>query len=353
MSLVPTSFEHLPEIVHALLPELRGQEWPPEAHADCSNCKMASGEYGPWSFDREMRCCTAQPSLANWLVGRALRRGGTGRDVLMKRLLDPQGVSAWGIDPQPHLDRKFADDAAIGFGRDTGLRCPYWVPGPLSCGIWHDRASTCRTWYCKHEDGISGAVAWARMHDALFEVESRLALWAINRGDPPDDGAPRHLWVMWFEKTAELVDRARPEDVKNIAGGLVRWRQEVVHMVDVRKLVRHRGVPPVLVPSVSELVRLADGQVLITGYSSFDAVKTSALVFELLAKLDGRPWREVVAEVRADLEARGVDVSWLTDALIQDLHRVAAVRDPGGADDLPYHVDTADAERWARARSRE
>jgi hypothetical protein len=343
-----TAFDYLPAIVHTLLPEIDALEWPVETHADCANCPMASGKFGHWSFQAVVRCCTAQPSMANWLVGRALRRGGVGRELLMKRMEDPAGVSAWGIDPQPELDQKYIEEAAVTFGRDNGLRCPYWVEGPLSCGVWQDRSSTCRTWHCKHEEGIAGAVAWARMHDALFEVESRLALWAINRGDPPDDGARPAAWAKWFERCAELVDLARPEDVVNIAGGMQRWRGEVVQFVDVKQLRRKRGVPDVLVPAISEMTELG-GDVLLTGYSSFDAIRVTKDVFELLSRLDGRPWREVLDETRAALEARGADVTWATEDLVRDLHRVCALRDPAGTDDLPYSVDMVDMQRWARA----
>lgn len=336
-------FDHLPPAIRTLLPEIETLDWPAETHADCSRCPMADGRFGPWGFTAETRCCTAQPSLANFLVGRALGRGEPGRARILARMADSGGVSAWGIDPQPELDRRYRESIATAFGRDGTLRCPYYVGGEHTCGIWHDRSATCRTWFCKHEDGLAGAVAWSRMSLVLFEVESRLAVWAIGQGDAPDDDAPVAVMAAWFERAAAIVDAATAADLAPLAtAGLARYRREVGQFVDAR-LLRRRPMVDVLVPAVTEMVRLG-GDVLLTGYSSFDAVRAPAAVFELLARLDGRPWRTALAEARsATGEAR------LDEALVRELHRVMALRDPAGGDDLPYAVEMADMDRWSRA----
>lgn len=344
-------FAHLPAAVRQLLPEIETLEWPHEPRADCGHCPMIGGDLGPWGFNPETRCCTAQPPLANFLAGRALRRGDPGRRLILARLEDPGGVSAWGIDPQPEIDRRYKDTLAHAFGRDRDLRCPYWVGGELTCGIWHDRSSTCRTWFCKHEDGMAGAVAWSRMQLVMHEVESRLAVWAIAQGDPPSGTATPARWARWFEEAAARVESAPSAQIATLAtDGLARYRGEVGTFVEVRRLRRLRTLPEVLVASVSEMTRVEPDHVLLTGYSSFDAIRVPKAVFQLLGRLDGkRPWREALADARAVLIARGATVDWLDEGLVRELHRVSALRDPGGGDDLPFRVELPDMDQWSQA----
>lgn len=333
-------WDGLPAALRALVPELDTLPWRAEPRADCARCPMTDGRFGPWSFTEDTRCCTAQPPLPNFLAGRALRRGGQSREVVLARIAARDGVSAWGIDPADAELARHETEGAERFGRDPTLRCPYWVGGAESCGIWHDRTSTCRTWFCKHEEGLAGAVAWSRVHQVVGNVESHLAIWAIERGDPPGDGAEVAAWAAWFERAAALVDAARPADLAPLATpGLRRYRAELGGFVAARRL-RRLPLPDVLVPSVTETARVGD-DVLVTGYSSFDAVRAPASVFALLAALDGtRRWRDVLAEL-ADPR--------LDAALVRELHRVMALRDPSGADDLPYDVEMADRDRWSRA----
>jgi hypothetical protein len=345
-----TAFDHLPDAIRVLIPELTSLDWPAEVHADCERCPMV-GDHAPhpWSFNAETRCCTAHPELANFLVGRALRRGDPGRTKLLDRLRDLDGVSAWGIDPQPWRRELLRDRSAEMFGRDLELRCPYWIGGDHSCGIWHDRSGICRTWYCRHEDGVAGAVSWQRMQGLMFEVESRLAVWAIEHGDPPDEPATAADYAAWFERAAVMVSNAPAAQIAPLATEVMRSRRDEIRtFVDIRQVRRRRGMARVLVPSVSDLTRTDDGDALITGYSSFDAVRAPAAVFELLSRLDGkRTWKKALAEAR---EATGEPR--LDEALVASLHRVGAVRDPKGRDDLPYSVDLIEEYMWSRARGR-
>jgi hypothetical protein len=351
LSDAPGAFAHLPAAVRQLLPEIETLDWPREVHADCDACPMIGGEFGPWGFSPETRCCTAQPALANFLAGRALRRGGIGRERVLARLADPGGVTPWGIDAPPEFDRRYVATLSHAFGRDRELRCPFWVGGDHTCGIWHDRSAVCRTWYCKHEDGAAGAVAWSRMQLVMSDVESRLAVWAIAQGDPPEGRASPARWARWFEEAAALVDAAPPEEIATLAtDGLARYRREVGEFVAVRRLRRARVLADVLVPSLTETGRADHDHVLLTGYSSFDAVRAPKGVFELLSRLDGtRTWRAALDEARAALAARGAPIAWLDEGLVRELHRVSALRDPAGTDDLPYQIDVPDQGRWSQA----
>ncbi|MCA9679100.1 MAG: hypothetical protein KC464_28990, partial [Myxococcales bacterium] len=193
-------FAHLPEAVRARLPALDDPAWQGEARADCARCPMAAaGGPHPWAFSPETRCCTAHPSLANFLVGRALGRAGPGPALIRARLADPDGVTAFGIEPSAARERRYRDTIDVAFGRDVTLRCPYWVGGDHSCGVWHDRGATCRAWFCKHDHGLVGAVAWSRASFLVSELEGRIARWCVGAGGAPADPADAAAWIAWYQ----------------------------------------------------------------------------------------------------------------------------------------------------------
>ncbi len=342
---------HLPAALRAAVPEL-GVEVAGEARADCARCPMTSeAAPHPWAFSAEVRCCTAHPSLANWLVGRALRRPGPGRDALCARLTEPAGVDALGIDAPPALTARYRATVDVAFGRDATLRCPYWIGGEHSCGVWHDRSATCRAWFCKHERGLGGAVVWSRASFLVSDLEQRLARWCadgVGRAAPAP-GAPLADWIGWFEACADRAAALDDAIAATLVAGVAPARTE---LVQIRGGVQARRRAPgdVLVPAVSEWTRV-DGDVLLAGYSTFDAARAPGTIFELLSRLDGRPWRDALAAARAAVAADGGEPARLDDALVVALHRIGALRDPAGADDLPFAVELVGMERWTRAAS--
>ena len=348
-----TVLDHLPAAVRALAPEL-DDGWPAEARADCARCPMAALDGAappPWSFSPEVRCCTAHPSLANFLVGRALGRGGSSRGAIERRLADPGGVTAWGIDPPPGYDARYRATVDAGFGRDLSLRCPFWVGGEASCGVWHDRSSTCRAWSCRHDAGQLGAVGWSRASFLGSALESGVAGVLVARGIAagrvPEAGpGARAAWPAWFAWCTDEALRLEPGDLAPLAAALAPRRADLVPLRRAR-----RPLPDVLEPAVSESVAIAaaggapGGDVLLTGYSSFDAVRAPRAVFVLLAGLDGKtPWRDALAAARAELG----DPAWLDEALVRELYRVGAVRDAAGPEHPDLDVVAATAARWTR-----
>ena len=95
----------------------------------------------------------------------------------------------------------------------------------------------------------------------------------------------------------------------------------------IKKLrIYKAAVADVLVPAVSKVERHGD-RVLVAGYSTFDAVSAPPSVFALFNRLDGAtPWRTALAEL-ADPA--------LDEALVLELRRAGALRDPAGSDDPP------------------
>jgi hypothetical protein len=304
-----------------LVPEL--DNWTGEPRADCARCPMAAmgpGVPPEWSFAHEVRCCTAHPNLANFLVGRAVRRGDPGRALVVRRLAEPEGVSARGVWWPEAYERRYRERIdAGGFGNDLALRCPYHVGAEEGCGIWQDRNAMCRAWYCKHERGHDGGITWHRADVLVTAIEERLADLLVARGAPPAAPASIDAWLAWFAWCADEVDRLAPADVAPILP-----RDVGEHRAELVQLRRRGGapLPDVVVPAITDLTTVGD-EVLVSGYSSFDAVRAPHALFSLIAKLDGRtPWRAALAAARAELRAP----AWLDEALVRELYRVGAVR---------------------------
>ena len=152
----------LPPLYAAWMEELLTGPLPIEEHATCSDCAMtmpAGGASGEGSFDSATKCCTYQPRLPNFLLGRILGGPrGPGRTSVEKRIAAQLGVTPLGIARPPVYGAIFGAAMPGGFGRTPSLLCPHYVDeGGGLCGIWQNRNATCSTWYCKHVRGSVGA----------------------------------------------------------------------------------------------------------------------------------------------------------------------------------------------------
>lgn len=328
-------FAQLPAAVRARLGDL-AEGWPDEHRSTCGACPLVvEGEAGvpyPFSMAREARCCTAQPNLANFLAGRA---GDT--PLVRARLANRDGVSAWGIRAVTGYDDAFPTRAKQGFGRDVGMRCPFWVGGEHACGVWEGRSARCRAFFCRHDRGLAGALSWSQAAGLGVAIEAAIAEHLVATLDPPADDARDDELLGWYARCATAADqlddaaalaivRAVPPPVADAAPDRI---VESPRGKLIAKLRVHRvAIADVLVPAVSAVERHGD-RVLVAGYSTFDAVSAPPSVFALLARLDGAtPWRTALAEL-AKPE--------LDEALVHELRRAGALRDPAGSDDPPEH----------------
>lgn len=314
---------HLHPVFVALLPELGKLELEPEARADCTSCVMLPERFGstahhPWAFNPITRCCTYHPELPNFLVGRALQRGGQGADRIRERLLDVSGVSAWGIMPSDGF-RASRAASTVGFGRDPAMRCPFWVGGTHTCGVWHDRNAVCRTWFCKHGQGVVALARWTALRKALTLMERRLAELCVQAGEPPDGADGPEAWEAWFVACAERVDSLSTEEL-----GALRTAElhEVKRQLMACMNVPAPYLPDVVVPVIRRYVTTPAGLGL-EGYSSYDGIEVDPRIVHFFAALDGQQsWRQALEHTR---DACGNTVD---EALVRELHRVDILQSP-------------------------
>lgn len=308
----------MPAALLARVPELLSLEARAggnEPRADCSRCVMVPARIeddpgGSWAFAGDLRCCTHHPALPNYLAGHALRRGGASAERVRARLEDRAGVSAWGIRPPRPPVRPIELEQR--FGRDPELRCPFWVGGALACGIWPERTGSCRTWFCKHEDGLAGAERWWRMGDVLGALEARLGDFCAAQGIPPSGDAPIDALLDWYVWCAGRVDRFDAGDAERVdLEGLEAPRRDLVQL----RARAPRTMPAVLVPAVSDLREDARG-VRIAGYSTYDAILAPHAALAFLSRLDGaRTWREALADTGPPMD----------EGLVRELFRIGAI----------------------------
>ena len=309
---MPLLGDSLPDYALRLLPELATVEVPLEERATCASCSMAPENRPerdhPGSFTAPARCCTYVPTIANFMVGRILRRGDRGAERMLARLRRTRdGISADAVSSR-EADQKLYVENSGKFGQLEELTCPYWAGGELACSIWPERNSVCRTWHCRFVTGEQGHRRWGLLRDVLGEVERKVAAWCTRTGTPPGEDDDIDAWILWYLQCAWRVDAADPETL----------RAELTPALP--RALATLAVPPapievadILMSSVSSW-RVRPDAVELYGYSSLDAFVAPPWIFAFLSRLDGRtPWRAAADDLRA---ATGEE---MTPALIRDM----------------------------------
>lgn len=297
------SADSLPEPLLRLVPEVEGVVWPSELRATCGACPLLDDPRE--RFSPETRCCTYHPRLWNWQVGRALRRDDAGAALVRARIEAGGGVDATGVAPPAGWRERYFSPR-MGFGRDVAMRCPYWVGGAESCGIWRDRNATCRTWFCRHDDGPAGQRLWSALRAALDRAEASLGERCLRELTPPRAGDAA-VWAGWFVACAAHVDSLGDIEPPE---GLHELRAAIRAAADRRDV----PVPACPMPAVRD--QDADGShLLLFGYSRYDPFPAPPGVVELLVRLDGHtPWQAALAGAEAVVGPLG-------DGLVERLWR--------------------------------
>jgi hypothetical protein len=263
------SADALADSLVRLVPEVDGVVWPTEPRASCGACPLL---HDPRErFSPETRCCTYHPRLWNWQVGRALRRDDAGAALLRARIAAGGGVDATGVAPPAGWRERYFSPH-MGFGRDVSMRCPYWVGGAESCGIWRDRNATCRTWFCRHEEGFVGRDAWLALRDALDAAEHDLAAAAIDAGEAPWPWAPIERFEAWYAWCAAWVDGLDEAALRAAVSPKVAGFRVVIA---TRVAARDRALPKRLACQ-SHRVAPRPGGAALSADSSWDPVEVGA-----------------------------------------------------------------------------
>jgi hypothetical protein len=315
-----------------------------EPRATCSKCAMANWPGQPpleRTFDANVKCCSYQPDVPSFLVGRILADdnplGAGARSVIRQRIADRVGVTPLGIAMDPTY-RAVYENAPSAFGKAMPLRCPYYVDqdGGL-CGIWQHRESVCTTWFCKFERGAYGRIFWRVINSLLRMIEVSLRLWVMREvglsedaqvdlwtrleyergGRPPldehamknttDPDRYRKDWANflgreeeYFAKCAEKVQALTSDDILRIGGAVV---QSAIHTARfaVEKL-KNLGIPERSVPGPMAYFQIRKpGEVRVRHQGlPFDWYDIPESVATNLPRFERGPVREVLAALQAE-----------------------------------------------------
>lgn len=316
--------EQLGVVFSSVIPELEGWRFEAESFATCSDCAMRPQQPDQvlpehrLVFTAEARCCTYHPDLPNFLVGRALRRGGMGAAKIHARLEHPETRFATGIVRPPEIAEQYLELDKTSFGNRADLTCPYWVSGEHNCSIYADRNAVCRTWHCKSVDGARGHAAWTALRWLLLELESELAK-IVTVPDPPPREASVETWVEWYIACAKRVDDLDIETLKTLRSPKL---EQLIAEVARTVSVRGARLPEVVAPSVAQWFIEPD-LVAMTAWSGYDLVDMPSWIFELLSRMDGtKTWREAKTETETAIGTT------ITDDLIHTLHRRGLLSTP-------------------------
>jgi len=334
----------LPPLYARWMGALLGDPVPPETRATCEDCAMcapAGVTSDPKSlyFSPRVKCCSYQPKLPNFLVGRILDDHdfsfSAGRSTLEQRIDAGVGVSPLGLDQTPTYSLLYKHGLA-GFGRAESLRCPHYLDeGGGRCGIWRHRNGVCTTWFCKHERGGVGLDFWSRVRDFLMAIERDLAAWCVTELDlgpealsalfltrrkpnerelmtladlegVKDPNVARQLWGGWLGRERDFYiecgRRVSPltwKDVEDIASPEVRARARIVKRAF--ESLTSRELPERLTAGSFQTISSSREGVQVVGYSGSDPLELTPEVLEILPYFDGRPIEEVLKTIRKEL----------------------------------------------------
>jgi len=277
-------------------------EMPDEIRTTCADCPMAPPA-GPShserpAFSAPARCCTYHPRLANFLVGRVLRRGDRGTRAMRRRIEAGQGLEPRGVVAPDAVYEEYGRRANDEYGCFEELTCPYWAPGTENCTIHVDRGAVCRTWHCRVEDGRLGNAAWQALRELLLVLEICVVELCLESVTAPESTADASEWIAYYIACSDAVDAAGQDHL-----GSLRDDRITAHLRALAEAIDalHPDLPDVLMASVGGWFSEGD-QMFMSAHSSFDLTATPGWIFEFLSRLDGeRPWSEAIAETESVL----------------------------------------------------
>jgi Fe-S-cluster containining protein len=157
----------LPEIYRKLLPKELLKAEIHETKATCGSCNWSA-------YQPNLKCCTYEPYLPNFLVGSLFESAATAplalqalRTKIEKRQFSlPIGMTA-SVRYQVEFNQRDEKD----FGNRADWLCPYYNQAQQNCGIWKNRGAVCTTFFCQSSYDVMGQEFWKQMNDYLTYVE--------------------------------------------------------------------------------------------------------------------------------------------------------------------------------------
>jgi hypothetical protein len=146
-----------------------------ETKMNCENCSMSRPQHrGRYPYQKDLKCCTFQPFLPNFLVGKILQSQLPSADVVKHKILNDDFALPIGIIPSFSFQKQFNNKSLGEFGNRADWLCPYYNPTQQNCGIWQYRGTVCTSFVCKSSYGAKGLKFWESLSNYLHYVEMAL-----------------------------------------------------------------------------------------------------------------------------------------------------------------------------------
>lgn len=148
-----------------------------EKKADCGNCSMSRENRGPrakHTYRKDLKCCTFDPFMPNYLVGALLedpRTTPAGLESLRKKMQSPTECLPIGLRAPSAFQHRFINRAEDEFGNREDWLCPYFDRKAQNCGVWRNRGNVCTSFYCFSDFGPKGIQMWEAFGSVLHYVE--------------------------------------------------------------------------------------------------------------------------------------------------------------------------------------
>lgn len=291
------------------------------------------------SFLPNLKCCTYQPTLPNFLVGAVLSDSSPemaeGRRRMQERIRSRMGITPQWLSP-PRKYRVLLDAARTSsFGRSKVLLCPFFVEEPSAegqsglCSIWKHREAVCSTFFCKHEAGAAGHAYWTAQKQLLAHHEVVLSRHAAHEvspdvaepafprmrltlndleDKPPTDEDYVACWADWvgreeefYRRTFEIVSTLAPAKLEELLALEPRTEELIASVAAKHDAITTPRLAERLVlnPELRATPIGDSGAMAVTTYSAYDPMM---LIPELWAVLPEFKGDETVAEVKARLD---------------------------------------------------
>lgn len=163
----------VPDFWQKILPEDFDYFQIPEAKkSTCLSCpKIKSDNYMP-----DIKCCTYNPGIVNFLLGQALNDPQTEKAV--ESLIADGFATPEGYQQTPgQAYQSILQNANNSFGKDDSVVCRFLNDG--LCGLYLYRNSICSTFFCygsKTERSF-----WDSLEAAVGQIETALGQWTMSQ----------------------------------------------------------------------------------------------------------------------------------------------------------------------------